>query len=141
VARAWYIDYVGGAGANILGHAHPEVMAAVRPQIEKGLHFFGTLNDTAIELAETLVRLIPCADRVAFSSTGSEATFYAMRIARAYTGRQKILKFEGAYHGNHDYCCSPPCWSPPTTTWRRSSASSPSTRTTSPPSSSRGCSA
>jgi glutamate-1-semialdehyde 2,1-aminomutase len=99
----WYIDYVGGAGANILGHAHPEVMAAVRPQIEKGLHFFGTLNDTAIELAETLVRLIPCADRVAFSSTGSEATFYAMRIARAYTGRQKILKFEGAYHGNHDY--------------------------------------
>jgi glutamate-1-semialdehyde 2,1-aminomutase len=162
----WYIDYVGGAGANILGHAHPEVMAAVRPQIEKGLHFFGTLNDTAIELAETLVRLIPCADRVAFSSTGSEATFYAMRIARAYTGRQKILKFEGAYHGNHDYSsfslfptrpanypvapadsggvpegCSPPCWSPPTTTWRRSSASSPSTRTTSPPSSSRGCSA
>ena len=99
----WYIDYVGGAGANILGHAHPEVLEAVRPQIEKGLHFFGTLNDTAIELAETLVRLIPCAERIAFSSTGSEATFYALRIARAYTGRQKILKFEGAYHGNHDY--------------------------------------
>ena len=59
--------------------------------------------DTANELAETLVRLIPCAERVAFSSTGSEATFYAMRIARAYTGRQKILKSEGAYHGNHDY--------------------------------------
>ena len=53
----WYIDYVGGAGANILGHAHPLVMAAVRPQIEKGLHFFGTLNDTAIELAEKLVGL------------------------------------------------------------------------------------
>ncbi|MDX1576375.1 MAG: aminotransferase class III-fold pyridoxal phosphate-dependent enzyme, partial [Kiloniellales bacterium] len=99
----WYIDYVGGAGANILGHAHPEVLEAVRPQIEKGLHFFGTLNDTAIELAEALVRLIPCAERIAFSSTGSEATFYALRIARAYTGRQKILKFEGAYHGNHDY--------------------------------------
>ncbi len=99
----WYIDYVGGAGANILGHAHPEVLAAVRPQIEKGLHFFGTLNDTAVELAETLVRLIPCAERIAFSSTGSEATFYALRIARAYTGRQKVLKFEGAYHGNHDY--------------------------------------
>ena len=99
----WYIDYVGGAGANILGHAHPAVMAAVRPQIEKGLHFFGTLNDTAVELAEKLVGLIPCAERIAFSSTGSEATFYALRIARAYTGRQKILKFEGAYHGNHDY--------------------------------------
>ncbi len=99
----WYIDYVGGAGANILGHGHPEVLEAVRPQIEKGLHFFGTLNDTAIALAEKLVDLIPCADRVAFSSTGSEATFYALRIARAATGRQKILKFEGAYHGNHDY--------------------------------------
>lgn len=99
----WYVDYVGGAGANILGHAHPEVLEAVRPQIEKGLHFFGTLNDTAVRLAEKLVALIPCAERIAFSSTGSEATFYAMRIARAYTGRQKILKFEGAYHGNHDY--------------------------------------
>ena len=99
----WYVDYVGGAGANILGHGHPEVLDAVRPQVEKGLHFFGTLNDTAIQLAERLVELIPCAERIAFSSTGSEATFYAMRIARAYTGRQKILKFEGAYHGNHDY--------------------------------------
>ena len=99
----WYIDYVGGAGANILGHGHPAVMEAVRLQIEKGLHFFGTLNDTAVELAEKLVTLIPCAERIAFSSTGSEATFYAIRLARAYTGRQKILKFEGAYHGNHDY--------------------------------------
>ena len=99
----WYIDYVGGAGANILGHAHPEVLEAVQEQAAKGLHFFGTLNDVAIELSEKLVELIPCAERLAFTSTGSEATFYAMRIARAYTGRTKILKFEGAYHGNHDY--------------------------------------
>ncbi len=99
----WYIDYVGGAGANILGHAHPEVVAAVEAQVKNGLHFFGTLNHTAIELAEKLAGLIPCAERLAFTTTGSEATFYALRIARAYTGRQKVLKFEGAYHGNHDY--------------------------------------
>jgi glutamate-1-semialdehyde 2,1-aminomutase len=99
----WYIDYVGGAGANILCHAHREVVAAVEAQVKNGLHFFGTLNDTAIALAEKLVGLIPCAERLAFTTTGSEATFYALRIARAYTGRQKVLKFEGAYHGNHDY--------------------------------------
>ena len=99
----WYIDYVGGAGANILGHAHPEVVAAVEAQVKNGLHFFGTLNHTAIALAEKLAGLIPCAERLAFTTTGSEATFYALRIARAYTGRQKVLKFEGAYHGNHDY--------------------------------------
>ena len=99
----WYIDYVGGAGANILGHAHPEVVEAVQEQVGKGLHFFGTLNDTAIELAEKLVDAIPCAERIVFTTTGSEATFYAMRMARAFTGRNKILKFEGGYHGNHDY--------------------------------------
>ena len=103
VEGRWYIDYVGGAGANILGHAHPAVIEAVQDQAAKGLHFFGTLNDVAIELAEKLVDLIPCADRIAYSTTGSEATFYAMRMARAYTGKRKILKFEGAYHGNHDY--------------------------------------
>ncbi|MDX1401051.1 MAG: aminotransferase class III-fold pyridoxal phosphate-dependent enzyme [Kiloniellales bacterium] len=99
----WYIDYVGGAGANILGHAHPEVTEAVQEQATKGLHFFGALNDVAVALSERLASLIPCAERIAYSTTGSEATFYAMRIARAFTGRSKILKFEGAYHGNHDY--------------------------------------
>ena len=99
----WYIDYVGGAGANILGHAHPEVVEAVQQQVSKGLHFFGTLNDVAIELSEKLVDAIPCAERIIFTTTGSESTFYAMRMARAFTGRNKILKFEGGYHGNHDY--------------------------------------
>ena len=98
-----YIDYVGGAGANILGHCHPAVVAALKRQAERGLHYFGTLNDTAIELSAKLVDLIPCAEKIAFATTGSEATFYAMRMARAFTGRDKILKFEGAYHGNHDY--------------------------------------
>ncbi len=98
-----YIDYVGGAGANILGANHPQVVEAVQRQAAKGLHFFGTLNATAIELADRLLGLIPCAEKLVFTTTGSEATAYAMRIARAFSGRGKVLKFEGAYHGNHDY--------------------------------------
>ncbi len=103
VEGRWYIDYVGGAGANILGHAHPAVVEAVREQAGKGLHFFGALNEAAIVLAERLAASIPCAEELIFTTTGSEATFYALRMARAYTGKNKILKFEGAYHGNHDY--------------------------------------
>jgi glutamate-1-semialdehyde 2,1-aminomutase len=103
VRGRWYIDYVGGAGALILGHAFPTVVEAVKEQAERGLHFFGTLNEQCIQLAEQLVPIIPCADRIAFTTTGSEATAYAMRTARAATGRSKVLKFEGAYHGNHDY--------------------------------------
>jgi glutamate-1-semialdehyde 2,1-aminomutase len=103
VRGRWYIDYVGGAGALILGHAFPSVVAAVQEQAAKGLHFFGTLNEACIRLAKEMVDAIPCAEKVAYCTTGSEATFYAMRIARAYTGRSKILKCEGGYHGNHDY--------------------------------------
>ncbi|MBK17659.1 MAG: aspartate aminotransferase family protein [Rhodospirillaceae bacterium] len=99
----WYIDYVSGAGALILGHAFPSVVDAVREAAPDGLHFFGTLNERAIQLAKELVDAIPCAEKIAYTTTGSEATFYAMRIARAYTGRNKILKCEGGYHGNHDY--------------------------------------
>jgi glutamate-1-semialdehyde 2,1-aminomutase len=99
----WRVDYVCGAGALILGHAHPAVTAAIQEQATQGIHFFGTLNERAIELAEELVDAIPCAEKIVFTTTGSEATFYAMRFARAFTGREKILKFEGAYHGNHDY--------------------------------------
>jgi glutamate-1-semialdehyde 2,1-aminomutase len=98
-----FIDYVGGAGANIVGHCHPAVVEAVRQQAGRGLHYFGTLNDTAVELSDKLVSLIPCAEKIAFATTGSEATFYALRMARAFTGKDKVLKFEGAYHGNHDY--------------------------------------
>lgn len=103
VEGRWYVDYTGGAGANILGHCHPAVVEAVRRQAGEGLHFFGSLNRTAIELAELLVDCIPCAEKILFTTTGSEATSYAMRIARAATGKDRILKFEGAYHGNHDY--------------------------------------
>jgi glutamate-1-semialdehyde 2,1-aminomutase len=103
VDGGWHIDYVGGAGALILGHAHPAVVEAAQAQVAKGLHYFGTLCEPTIMLAQKLVEAIPCAERVCFATTGSEATFYAMRMARAYTGRDKILKFEGGYHGNHDY--------------------------------------
>jgi len=98
-----YIDYVGGAGALILGHSHPSVVKAAQAQFERGAHMFGSLNDVAVPLAERLVNDIPCAEKIAYATTGSEATAYAMRLARAFTGRSKILKFEGAYHGNHDY--------------------------------------
>lgn len=98
-----YIDYVGGAGALILGHSHPAVIEASKAQLDRGAHMFGSLNDVAVTLAERLVKDIPCAEKIAYATTGSEATAYAMRLARAFTGRSKILKFEGAYHGNHDY--------------------------------------
>jgi len=75
----------------------------VQQQAARGLHYFGTLNESCIQLAAELVDAIPCADKITFATTGSEATFYAMRIARAFTGRSKILKCEGGYHGNHDY--------------------------------------
>ena len=100
---SWYIDYVGGAGALILGHAPPAVVAAAQEQVARGLHQFGAPHEPALQFADRLVDVIPCAEKVIFATTGSEATAYALRLARAFTGRDKILKFEGAFHGNHDY--------------------------------------
>ncbi|MEM7072226.1 MAG: aminotransferase class III-fold pyridoxal phosphate-dependent enzyme, partial [Pseudomonadota bacterium] len=76
---------------------------AINAQNRRGMHMFGVLNDQAVALAQRLVQDIPCAEKIAYATTGSEATAYAMRLARAFTGREKIMKFEGAYHGNHDY--------------------------------------
>jgi glutamate-1-semialdehyde 2,1-aminomutase len=98
-----WIDYICGAGALILGHQHPAVVEAVQRQAARNLHQYAALSDVSIELAGQIVDAIPGAERMVFSSTGSEATFYAMRMARAFTGKSKILKFEGAFHGNHDY--------------------------------------
>lgn len=98
-----WIDYVCGAGALILGHQHPAVVAAVKRQASRSLHQYGGLSDVSIELAAELVDAIPGAERMVFATTGSEATAFAMRMARAATGRAKILKFEGGFHGNHDY--------------------------------------
>jgi glutamate-1-semialdehyde 2,1-aminomutase len=97
-----YLDYVLGSGPMILGHGHPEVVAAVQRQAEKGFTFYA-LNDVAIALGEKIVAAAPCAEAIKFCRSGAEATFYALRLARAATGRSKILKFEGGYHGHHDY--------------------------------------
>ncbi len=98
-----YLDYVTGAGALILGHQHPAVVEAVVRQAGRTMHQYGALTDVAIELASQLVDAIPCAERIVFATTGSEATAYSMRLARAVTGRDLIVKFEGGFHGNHDY--------------------------------------
>ncbi len=97
-----YIDYLLGSGPMIVGHAHPEVNAAVKAQLERGTTFFAN-NPHGIALAEALVAAVPCADKVRYASTGTEADAYAIRLARAYRGRSKILKFEGGYHGYSDY--------------------------------------
>jgi glutamate-1-semialdehyde 2,1-aminomutase len=97
-----YIDYLLGSGPMILGHAHPAVIAAVHEYLQRGSTYF-TLNEPAIHLAETICRAVPCAEKIRFCSTGSEATFFALRAARTFTKKDKILKFEGGYHGNHDY--------------------------------------
>ena len=97
-----YVDYLLGSGPMIVGHAHPKVTEAVLSQIDNGTTFFAT-NEKAISLAEEIVDAVPCAEKVRFCSTGSEATLYAMRTARAFRGRDKILKFEGGFHGMNDY--------------------------------------
>jgi glutamate-1-semialdehyde 2,1-aminomutase len=102
VAGREYIDYHMSSGPALLGHAHPAITEAVAAQLPKGTTFY-FLNEPEILLAERLVEAIPCADVVHYTGSGTEATFYSLRIARAFTGRNKIMKFEGAWHGMHDY--------------------------------------
>lgn len=103
-SRVWdedgneYVDYLIGSGPMLVGHGHPEVLEAVEEQIAKGMTFFAN-NARGIELAEELCNAVTCADQVRYVSTGGEADMYAMRLARAHTGRDKIMKFEGGYHG------------------------------------------
>lgn len=97
-----FIDFVLGSGPMILGHAPPPVVEAVQGQIQRGNSYYA-MNEPAIQLAEKIRSAVPCAEKVKFCGSGSEATFYAMRLARAATGKPKVLKFEGAYHGHHDY--------------------------------------
>ena len=96
-----YIDYMLGSGPLLLGHAHPAVVEAVQRQVALGSTYFA-LNEPAVRLAQRLVEAAPCGEAVKFQTTGSEATFTACRLARAATGRDKILKFEGGWHGGHD---------------------------------------
>ncbi len=96
-----YIDYVGSWGPAILGHAHPETVRAVRETALHGLSF-GAPTEIEIDMAETLCRLLPSMEMVRLVSSGTEATMTALRLARGYTGRSKIVKFEGCYHGHGD---------------------------------------
>src|SRR5512132_2455236 len=96
-----YIDYVGSWGPAILGHAHRDVVRAVQGAAERGLSF-GAPTETEIELAELLCARVPSMDMVRLVSSGTEATMSALRLARGFTGRSKIVKFEGCYHGHGD---------------------------------------
>ncbi len=97
-----YVDWLMGSGPMILGHAHPAVNEAVLEAVGRGSTFF-TTNEQAVLLAEELVRAMPCAEQVRFTTSGTDACFQAMRVARAFTGKEKILKFEGGFHGTSDY--------------------------------------
>src|SRR5215470_10752754 len=97
-----YVDYLLGSGPMIVGHAHPEVVDVVQQMASQGTTFFAN-NPYGIKLAAEIVDAVPCAEKVRFVSSGSEADAYAMRLARAHTRRDKILKFEGGYHGMSDW--------------------------------------
>lgn len=97
-----YIDYFGGHGAMILGHCHPAVIEAVEGQIRRGTHF-GASHELEIEWAGLIRDMVPCAETIRFTSSGTEATHLALRVARAYTGKSKVVKFGGHFHGWHDY--------------------------------------
>lgn len=97
-----YIDFLMGAGSLILGHSHPAIVSAVEQQVRRGTTYFWFAEPT-VQLAEKIVQGAPCGETVKFSNSGTEANFHALRMARVYTGKEKILKFEGGYHGFLDY--------------------------------------
>src|SRR5690606_29041263 len=97
-----YLDYCLAYGPMVMGHANPVVMGAVLNQMSRGTAF-GVPTEKETELAREVVNRVPCAEMVRFVSTGTEATMSAIRLSRAGCGRKKIIKFEGAYHGAHDY--------------------------------------
>lgn len=96
-----YIDYFGGHGSLLLGHNPPEVMEAAAAQLKKGTHF-GANHEAEIRWAEAICAMVPSAERVRFHSSGTEATQMAVRLARAHTGRNKLMRFEAHYHGWQD---------------------------------------
>ena len=96
-----YIDYIGSWGPAIVGHAHPRVVEAVRDAATRGLSF-GAPTEGEVEMAETLCRLVPSMEQVRLVSSGTEAAMSAIRLARGATGRPKVIKFDGCYHGHAD---------------------------------------
>ncbi len=103
-SRVWdedgreFVDYLIGSGPMLLGHGNEEVLEVVAQQMPRGMTFFAN-NSAGVELAEEICKAVACADQVRYLASGGEADMYAMRLARAHTGRDKILKFEGGYHG------------------------------------------
>ena len=97
-----YIDYILGSGPMILGHAHPAVTRALQDRVELGTQFMQP-TDIMLKHARKVMCAIPGAEKIKYTGTGSEATFVALRLARVYTGKTKVLKFEGAFHGTNDY--------------------------------------
>jgi glutamate-1-semialdehyde 2,1-aminomutase len=100
-----YVDYFGGHGALLLGHNHPAVMAAIHAALELGTHF-GACHEQEVRWAKLITQMVPSAERVRFTSSGTEATLMALRLARAYTGRSKLVRFRGHFHGWHDHMTS-----------------------------------
>lgn len=98
----WYTDYVGSWGPMILGHAHPEVIEAVQKAVVDGLSF-GAPTEREVDIADLLCELVPSLDMVRLVSSGTEATMSAIRLARGFTGRDILVKFEGCYHGHADH--------------------------------------
>jgi len=97
-----YVDVTMAYGPLILGHAHPVVVEATQEAVSKGT-VYAIAHESEVRMAELMIEAIPCAERVAFANSGTEATMHAFKVARALTGRDKIAKFEGAYHGVHDW--------------------------------------
>jgi glutamate-1-semialdehyde 2,1-aminomutase len=96
-----YVDYFGGHGALLLGHCHPAIAEAVTRQVTLGTHW-GSSHELEVRWAELVNRLIPCAERVRFTASGTEASHLALRLARAFTGKPKVIRFIGHFHGWHD---------------------------------------
>jgi glutamate-1-semialdehyde 2,1-aminomutase len=128
-----YIDFMMGMGPLILGHAHPSIIQSVTQQLQRGTTYY-TASEPSIRLADELVQACPCAERIRFTISGTEATSGAIRFAKAIKRRQKILKFEGAFHGSHDMAlmsmapalpgCLPMCSSLHSTTLKQPPSSS-----------------
>ena len=96
-----YVDYYGGHGSLLLGHSHPSMVEAVGRQLSLGTHY-GASHEAELRWAQLVQRLVPCAERVRFTSSGTEASHLAIRLARAFTGKAKIVRFTGHFHGWHD---------------------------------------
>lgn len=97
-----YVDYPGGHGALILGHGHPAILEAIGKQLPRGMHF-GACHELELEWCKLIQEMVPCAEKVRLTNSGTESTLLALRLARAFTGKPKVLRFLGHFHGWHDH--------------------------------------